>query len=348
MPYKFLDHLGRRVDFHGLLTVAEIKTLAKNSALLTLQFGDVVDSGNWKLLEKHLLKQRQDVCLRLYGHYFKPCDLSFLTELPSLGALTIDCENVAQLNVLSNLQQLHSFGIASFQLRDFGFLDSIPVELKSLSLGPTKSKLPDLAGIVRFKKLESLLIAGQQKNLQVISELKCLESISFAGLSTPDLAFVTALPALWSFKFLLGGAKDLSFLEKVRGLKELELTWIRGLSNIDFISRCRNLQKLTLDRLKQVEKLPDFAKLKKLRLLTIPEMNGLTNVNSIQTASALESFSGSGKKLLPRYLRQALQAPKLKHATFFFSSTKKKSEFEEIASEYGVSTESKWEELQFE
>ncbi len=174
-----------------------------------------------------------------------------------------------------------------------------------------------------------------------------LERIRFSGLKSPDLDFLSKIPNLWSLEILLGGGEDFSAIAGVRGLKHLEISWVRRLKDISFISDCENLQQLTLDRLRQVDLLPDLRRLKNLRRLAVTELKGLQGVDEIGAAPALETLTGSAGQLEPEQYRVALQAPLLKRATIYFSSQKKQKEFANIAAQYGVETQPKWEKFSF-
>jgi len=76
-------------------------------------------------------------------------------------------------------------------------------------------------------------------------------------------------------------------------------------------------------------------------------LKGVRSADPMGMAPALEVFSGSSCGLEPEQFRVALQAPSLRRATVSFTSRKKEQEFHNIAAEYGVSTEVKWEEFVF-
>lgn len=169
MPFTANDSYFDCVNFSGLLTLQEVLTLANNSALQTLQFDSPVDRNNWPLLEEHLFRQRPDVCLRAYGYYFQPCDISFLKELPSLQNFKVDCNRkVSGLQTLEVLENLHHLSVGVDELDNFDFLSNVSAGLKTLTLGPTFSTKPDLAVLSRFQQLEELFIGGHHKSLEPV------------------------------------------------------------------------------------------------------------------------------------------------------------------------------------
>ena len=328
-----------RVEFSGLLTPQEISFLADTPSLRTLQFERPVNTGNWPLMERLLFSRRPNVCLRAYQHGSRGCNVSFVKHLPSLQYLSLDClQKVSGLEALETLPNLRHLAIGVNELESFDFLSRVSVGLKSLILGPTFSKKPDLSVLGRLEQLEELFIGGHLKGLPVLASLPHLGKLRFSGLKSPNLNFLPGMQALWSLEFLLGGAEDFSAIAGVTKLKQLEITWVRRLSDIEFISDCINLQHLTLEKLRQVKLLPSLERLSELKRLTVIEMNGLECVDPIGAAPALEVLTGSAGKLEPEQFRLALQAPSLKAATIYFSSQKKAREFESIARENGVST----------
>jgi len=338
--------LGRIKNFSGLLTEANVFHLIEDTSLQILQTDQHVDAKTWELLEALFFRKRPDVTLRIYGN--ADSDLGFLKRIPSLTRFEANClKHGSNLEFLADLVSLDYLNIGIESLESFDFLYLLNPNLKTLSLGPTKSAKPQITGLRRLTNLESLGLCGNRKNLDVLGYLGKLEKLTLISSKDPDLSFLGSLTNLWSLGILLGGATDLSDITACKSLKHLELCWIRGLSDISFISQCTSLQRLSLDRLKQVQRLPDFKDLKKLRRLTVAGMNGLKSVDNIYTAPALEVFGGSAEKLLPEDFTKALQAPSLRAATVYFQSQKKSNAYDELARKYGINFEPKWEEFVF-
>ncbi|HNO80159.1 MAG TPA: hypothetical protein PKN33_19100, partial [Phycisphaerae bacterium] len=217
------------------------------------------------------------------------------------------------------------------------------------ALDETRSKRPQLDALSRFACLRELLVSGHTKQLHRVADLPLLEKLRLTRLGSPDLGFLEAVPKLWWLEFVLGGSNDLSAIASVDNLKHLEVCWVRGLGDLGFISRCTNLQWLGIDRLKQVQNLPDFTRLKKLRALSLCTLRSLKSVDSIEGALALEWFGfGDASNLKPEDFRRALQAPSLKRATVGFGSEKRDRLFEQIAAEYGIETEAKYEPFRYQ
>lgn len=347
MPYKMVE--PTRVNFTGLLTTREVEELLADPEIDTLQFDCPVDPGNWPTLEAGLFSSRPDVALRAYGHYRQTCDLSFLSELPSLQRFLADCLTKAtRVDAICSLTNLRELSIGVFELTSFDFLHAISDKIETLRLDETRSRRPQLDALPRFVHLRSLLVSGHTKELHRVADLPSLEKLRLTRLESPDLCFLESVPRLWWLEFILGGSDDLSAIAGIDNLKYLEIDWVRGLGDLGFISRCVNLQRLVFGRLKQLRRLPDLRPLRRLRALSLCTLRSLESVDPIEGAPALEWFVfGDASNLQPEDFRRALQAPSLKRATVGFGSDRRNRLFEQIAAEYGIQTEVEYQGFQF-
>jgi hypothetical protein len=114
------------------------------------------------------------------------------------------------LEQLSSLGQLEELSIDNYSLENFDFLSTLPKGMKSLTLGPTKSKKPRLDSLARFQSLQKLCVSGQQNGIGVVAELQKLKEVSLCRISTPNIEYVSRLPQLWSLDIKLGGIESLS------------------------------------------------------------------------------------------------------------------------------------------
>ncbi len=284
--------LGKdRVEFFDRLTQREVLNLATNPNLRILQTARPVSPQTWELLNQNLFALRPDVELRVYGFYSSTCDLSFVKGMSNVCRFSADClmraVGVEHLAALENLEELH---VDIFSLQDFDFLSSLPSGLKSLTLGPTKSKKPLLKALGRFHSLRRLCLAWQQNGIAVVADLEGLEQVSLRGISTLDLDYVSSLPRLWSLDILLGGIRNFSAISGKGSIKYLELCRIRELSDISVIYSLVGLQCLDLRELRNVTDIPDLSRLTKLRKVVLDNMKGLKDVSAIGKAPALEEF----------------------------------------------------------
>jgi hypothetical protein len=121
-----------RVEFLDRLTHEEVRDLATNPNLRTLQTARPVSSETWELLNQNLFALRPDVELRVYGFYSSTCDLSFLKGMSNVCRLSADClrraVGIEHLAALENLEELH---VDVFSLQNFDFLSFCRVDLSA-------------------------------------------------------------------------------------------------------------------------------------------------------------------------------------------------------------------------
>ena len=70
-----------------------------------------------------------------------------------------------------------------------------PRPVRVVPIGYPESKKPDLAAIVRFHSLKKLCLVGQQKNLDVLSNLRTLEDLTLGSVTVRTLRMVRAITA---------------------------------------------------------------------------------------------------------------------------------------------------------
>lgn len=334
------EALGKqRVEFFDQLTQKEVYRLATNPNLRILQTTRPVSRETWELLNEDLFALRSDVQLRVYGFYSSTCDLSFVKEMKNVRRFSADClmtaVGIEHLAALENLEELH---VGVFSLQNFDFLSSLSSGLKSLTLGPTKSKKPHLKGLSRFRTLRKLCLAGQQSGIVTVADLHGLEQISLRAISTPGLEYVSSLPCLWSLDILLGGIRNLSAISGKKSIKYLELCRIRELSDISVISSLVGLQCLDLRELRNVTDIPDLSRLTKLRKVVLDNMKGLKGVSAIGKAPALQEFLHiAAQGFLPKPYWDLINKPSLRQANIGFCSKRKNEEFESLVRQSGRS-----------
>lgn len=338
MSFKAVNEILGRYGVSNKISEREIKKLAKIDNLSVIQFDNpVTDNSIWQNLETYLLSKRPDIELRVFGHYGKECDLSFLQYIPSAKNFSadclMDCKNVEKISLLKNLEIL---GLGIFNLPSFDFLNEISPKLKSLFIGQTKSKKPNVSVISRFKDLEYLYVEGHNKGIESIYDLKNLEKIVLRSISTDNVDYLKGLNNLWSVDIKLGGIKDFTALTEVKGIKYLELWQVRELLDIDFVSKLSELQFLFLQSLPNIEKVPDLIANKKLRRIHFENLKGLKNIDSLQYVENLEEFIYFDcSNFQPEDLITVLKNKSLKSISVGFGSVKKNEKFDYYMAEYG-------------
>jgi len=339
MPYKMASRDGGSFSFSGLLTKAEIDRLAAHKALNVLLVNAPVDPRNWARLEEGLFRKRHGVALSIIGQAGIVADVSFLRELPSLRRLFANSEGRAVgLEAVRELSHLEELTVGIEEIESLDFLAEVSPSLEKLRLSRTRSQNLSLEAMGRFKSLRKLTLSGQTKELYRLEPLHSLEELILKHQKSPSLDFLRSLPKLKLLKLHLGSSRDLSKIADAKGLRQLELHWVRQISDLGFLTRCESLEELVLENLAQVHTLPDFRRIKKLKWLRLTSRTAIRDLSPIGKAPALEGFSSGGiDGLAPKDFWPVLRAPALKHAGIYFKSQRKQREFDDRARSVGIS-----------
>jgi hypothetical protein len=339
MPFTRKILSKDRVDFASSLTRHEISSLVDDPHLKILQTCDAVEPATWEMINDLLFAARPDVELRVYGFYSSECDLSFLKQLTNLRHFSADCLMRAKgVEYTAELAALQSLSIGIHSLENFDFLSGLAHSgLRKLSLGATKSKKPRLRALERFSELRKLYLEGQEKEIEVISRLPCLEDLTLRSITVNDLGFLCNLSRLWSLDIKLGGINNLSALSGMGGIKYLELWQIRSLADISVISTMHGLQYLFLQSLPHITTIPDLSKLRGLRRMYLENMKGLKDITALAKAPALEELMHcDAKGMEPKQYADLLTSKCLKRIFVGFGSNRKNQELLDQARAVGI------------
>jgi hypothetical protein len=146
-----------------------------NSELTHVQFVSALTDADYKSLADRM-RSFPDVSLRAYGSYDGTItNLDFLRHFPFLRAFQAD----ALYHSLVNIE-----GLAY-----------LPEDVRALGLGQTKKKL-SLSPLARFTGLRRLYLEGQTKDIDVVSGLGELRSVTLRSITLPDLSLLLPLTKL--------------------------------------------------------------------------------------------------------------------------------------------------------
>ncbi|WP_127534660.1 hypothetical protein [Paenibacillus kobensis] len=339
-----------RIGISKKLTEEEIIELVANRDLEVIQFSKPIELDTFRLLNEHLFAKRDDVELRVFGFYGEKCDLSFLSLVPNVARLSIDCiSEVDHLDVITQLDKLKALHIGVYTLHSFEALHYVPDTLETIMIGQTHSKKPDLAVLDRFRNLKKICIESHTKNIDVLGNLHQLEEITLRSITTKHLEFLAPLTKMWSLDVKLGGINNFSAIEGMDNIKYLELWQVRGLKDLSFISTLNGLQYLFLQSLSNVETLPALKSLTRLRKIHLQNMKGLKNISSLGQASSLVEFTHweALKMTIEDYI-PLFSNPSVQNVWAGFGSDKRNNEFRSVAEQNGKNYEQLWREFTFE
>lgn len=235
-----------------------------------VQFVSALTEADYALLGEWFKSQAAKT-LRAYGSYDGTItDLEFLRHFPTVRSFQADA-------------LYHS-------LADIDGLRHLPDDARFIGLGQTKKRL-SLAPLGRFTRLTRLYLEGQTKDIEVVSTLGELRSVTLRSITLPDLSMLTPLTNLRALDLKLGGTKNLSLLPELQALDYLELWQVKGLSDLSPIAKLPRLEYLFLQSLRQVEALPHLGGLPALTRLWIETMKGLTDLSPIRDAPHLRQLA---------------------------------------------------------
>lgn len=189
----------------------------------------------------------------------------------------------------------------------------------------------------RFTSLQEIYLEGQQKNIEVLTQLSDLQDVTLRSINTPDIRYLRPLQRMWSLDIKLGGIKDLYAIEGMENIKYFELWQVKGLSDIGVISSLTGLQHLFLQSLRRIAALPSLQPLKRLRRISLENMKGLKDVSALEHAPGLEEFIHvAAENMQPENYLPLLRNPHLKRALVGFGSDKKNNRFKDLMQEYHI------------
>jgi hypothetical protein len=228
-----------------------------------LQIVGPLSDREYRRVAKRMAKHPH-VALRTYGHDIR--DVDFLRHFPTLRRF-----EVAHAGALENVD-----GLAH-----------LPADAWEIGVAHTQRAL-SLAPLARFAGLRRLYVEGRHRDVEVVSGLRELRSVTLRSVSLPDLSLVAGLPNLRALDLKLGGLRDLGLLSEMRGLVYLELWMVRGVSDLTPVGSLASLEHLHLEALRQVSALPSLAGCRSLRRVSIETVKGLRDLTPLRTAPALE------------------------------------------------------------
>lgn len=324
-------------EFEQALSQDDIAALLEQKDIAVLQCFAPIQEATWKLLNEQFFSVRNNVQLRVYGFYGEMCDLRFLSQMTNVHHLSVDAlEDAIHVECIGDLPHLQSLHVGIYQLTDYTVLQHVPDTLEKLSLYRTKSKKLDLSVLRRFTHLKNLYLEGQQNNIESIAELTQLEELTLRSISTPTIEYIQSLTQLRALRILSGGISDVTAAGKLQYLQYLELWNIRGFADLSFISTMRGLQFVFLQTLHHVKAFPDLTHCTKLRRIYLEDLQGVTNVATMEFAPALEEFIYvDAAQLHPDDLLPVLKNPTLQRISVGFGTDASNTEFSALIKQYG-------------
>lgn len=265
---RLLDHDEVRVQFSKPIYTKEILSQLNTLAL--------TNSSKFKI--------------RFYGSNNTGIDCEILDYIPNVKALSIDCTNkVKNINKLKQLKFLEKISIGISELEDLDILsyDNLKT-VNKLSILDTRSKAFNLEFLRDYVNLTYLQIVGHTKNINSISNLKQLETLSLNSISKVPLDFINHLKSLKTLRIILGGRDNINEITQ-NTIENLDIIWVRGLNDLSALKNFKNLKNLLVQdeiKLKEIS----FPKLDSLEDVKILNCKSLQLITGIEQLKSLNGF----------------------------------------------------------
>lgn len=275
-------HIAEKSFDNGLLryigymdiTPDMMDAIVQDSRIKMVQIDRELPEEAYEAIDR-ILERRPDLYFRIFsiGTTCEKFDLSVLGQMPHLSKVWLEAylrydKNALNMEYLCELSALKGLHLDLFDCRDYRFVNQLSHNLEELILYADTMGAGiqfDCEWLLQYGKLQSLFLGKKaKKNLESISRMTQLQSLSLRGIKAEDFAFLKDL-SLETFRLLWCGNSDLSALGGLESLRELELWRIMKLENLDFLCSLKNLEILKLQDLKHIKTLPDLCHLKKLK-----------------------------------------------------------------------------------
>ncbi|MFW6773370.1 hypothetical protein ACOACO_03725 [Nocardioides sp. CPCC 205120] len=228
-------------------------------------------------------------------------DLAFLRWFHDLNRLRLDLANLTDLNQL----------------------DHLPDTLGALDVGRSRRE-PSLRPLRRFAQLRRLGLERQHRDIDTVRELRQLEDIRLRSLTLDTLDTLGEMNHLRRLEIAFGGTKNITAVQDMSSLRDLELVQIRGFTDLGPAANNEHLGTLSVFGMPHAALPQDWTRARGLRTLTINTMKGVADLRPLTTAPSLVEVNLIAMQhLRPEDLRPLLDVPGLQRVWYGLGSDKK-------------------------
>lgn len=204
--------------------------------------------------------------------------------------------------------------------------------LENLQLGEFDLKKISLKPLGQLKNVTYLSVVRNQNGLESITQLTKLSELALTGYSVEKLPFLNELTQLKRLYIGFGSSKNFDNLQSLTKLEELDVLWVKKLSDIQAVSKLTNLVKLRMEDEKQIKALPDLSKLKNLKNIRLMNLGSLEDISSLVN-STVEEFILTGPNKNVDFLKTLTNSVKLKKVYTSFYTKREQDKAEKIFSD---------------
>jgi hypothetical protein len=225
-------------------------------------------------------------------------------------------------------------GIKTLRLYLPGVTDITPIlhladSLENLQLGEFSQKKISLSFLNKLSKLNYLSVVRNANGLESITGLSELTELALTGYSIDKLAYINKLEKLKRLYIGFGTSKSLNNIDNLKNIEELDILWVKQLSDINAISKLTGLIKLKIEDEKQIASLPDLSQLKRLKNIRLMNLGTLTDISSL-TNSHVEEFILTGPTKDADILKPIIISKSVKKAFTYFYLKKEQTKAEQL------------------
>jgi hypothetical protein len=201
--------------------------------------------------------------------------------------------------------------------------------LENLQLGELKDKKISFDLLGEFSNLNYLSVVRQPKGLESIKRLSKLTELALTGYSVEKLTFLNELKNLRRLHIGFGTSKSIDTINKLENLEELDILWVKQLSDINSISKLTGLVKLKIEDEKQIRSLPDLSQLKLLKNIRLMNISTLEDISSV-TDSFVDEFIITGPNKNADILKPIVKSNSVKKVYTYFYLKKEQAKAEQL------------------
>jgi protein phosphatase 1 regulatory subunit 7 len=250
----------------------------------------IYDSSTLKQLDRLAFQNDSKLLIRFYSHYNGGFDCKLLEQIPNVKALAIDCiKSVKNVSALMDLKHLKKITLGIFELEDLDVLsfDSLK-NVEKLSILDTKTNKVNLEFLAEFKNLRYLQIAGQTKNINQVSHLTQLKTLSLNSIRKTPLTFVNGLKSLETLRIILGGRDNINEIDENK-IENLDVIWVRGFNDFSVLKNFTKLKSLLIQDQIQLKELhfPKLELLEDVKILNCKSLNVITGLEKLSSLTGL-------------------------------------------------------------
>lgn len=304
-----------------------IKRSVDSGNFVTVQFDEPIYSDQLlDDLNALALSLDSHLEIRFYGHK-EGFDCNTLLKICNVKNLTLDfLHKVSHLEVLSKLNHLEKliFGVDPCENKEILSFENLHA-LKALSI---TTKNINLAHLDCYKNLTYLSISEENKNIQIIGNLRRLDTLYLKSINkNTTLEFLNQLNTLTSLCISFGSRATINEIT-LPNLEELTISRVRDLSSLGSLSGFPGLKKLSITHQAKLETFEFNENLDALEFLMVSNCKKLYEIKGLKCLSNLKTL---GLLRLPKISFDdalTMLPPSLEHFNFY-TETKRDAEIKE-------------------